>query len=313
VGGVSDLEMITLTNDHWRVGLVPENGGSVAFGQARIDGNWIDVLRPTPKDRLGQWWDVASFPLIPWSNRIRHGTLLWEGEAYQLRRWGTDDFAMHGTAVDFPWEVLEQAVDHTSLEFDARGYYGVNFPWDFVSRTEFTLDGPSLTCRMTIENTDDEAFPAGLGHHPYFVRALHSPTGAALGEEALLQVNCEHAYPLTNGMPDGPAGPLPPVADFRTSRALGDALVDHCLTARVGTTVAATIEYPGALTVDIKAGDLLSHVVVFVPVGESYFAVEPVTNANDAFTLHAQGVPDTGVFIIEPGETAATEFALILR
>jgi aldose 1-epimerase len=306
------IEPLVIVNGHWRVGLLPENGGCVAFGQARIGDTWVDVLRPTPPDRLGERWDTASFPLVPWSNRVRHGTLPWNDEAYQLRRWGTDDFAMHGTAVEFPWEVIERGTDHATLEFDARGYYGVNFPWDFVTRAEFMLDGARFGWRLSIENVDDETFPAGLGHHPYFVRTLTTGDGAAFDSGAQLQVNCERAYTLIDGMADGPAGPIPNSYDFRAMRPLGPDFVDTCQTAR-SSPIAATIEYPGALTVDLFADDLLSHLVVYLPVGEPFFAVEPVTNANDAFTLHALGVSGVGVFPVEPGERVSTGFSLSLR
>ena len=113
-------------------------------------------------------------------------------------------------------------------------------------------------------------------------------------------------------MADGPAGPIPSVADFRAMRPLGAVFVDTCQTARSGP-VAATIEYPGALTIDLEADDALSHLVVYLPVGEPFFAVEPVTNANDAFTLHARGVPGVGVLEVPPGETATAEFSLVIR
>ncbi|MBN2177443.1 MAG: aldose epimerase [Demequinaceae bacterium] len=306
------IEPLTIVNGHWRVGLLPDNGGCVAFGQARVGDAWVDILRPTPADRLGERWDTASFPLIPWSNRIRRGTLLWEGMAYRLRRWGTEDFAMHGTAVEFPWAVVEKGTDHATLRFDSRAYHGVNFPWGFVARTEFVLDGPRFTWAIEIENVDEEPFPAGFGHHPYFVRRLASEDGTPVGEEALLQVNCERAYLLDNGMAGGPAGPVPSVEDFRALRPLGTDFVDTCQTAR-SSPIAATIEYPGAAALDLEADDLLSHLVVYLPVGETFFAVEPVTNANDAFTLHALGVPGTGVLTIDPGKAVSAEFSLVLR
>lgn len=312
LGTSSDLTVVTLASESWRVGVVPENGGALAFGQVRVADGWVDVLRPTPNHLLGEWWDAASYPLLPWSNRIRHGMLLWEGREYQLRRWGTDDFSLHGTAVEFPWTVEDNDASHAVLEFDSRAYCGVNWPWTFVARVALTVDGPRLTVRTTLKNVDREPFPAGLGHHPYYVRTLASPDGAALGGEARLQINCERAYTLTNGMPDGPAGPLPPVLDFRTMRPLGTALVDDCLTGRSGP-IAATISYPDALDIDIEADDLLSHVVVFIPVGKDFFALEPASNANDGFTLHARGVPDTGVVVVAPGESVTADFSLVAR
>ncbi len=306
------LEVVEIANDHWRLGIVPENGAAVAYGKVRVGDAWVDILRPTPTALLGEWWDAASYPLLPWSNRIRHGTLLWQGKAYQLRRWGTDDFAMHGTVVYYPWTVADRAADRVTLEFDSRAFYGVNFPWAFAARIEYALDGPRFVCRTTLENVDSEAFPAGMGHHPYFVRSLTSPDGSSIGDEVRLQINCEESYPLTNCMPDGPAGPLPPVVDFREMRSLGTVLVDDCLTARSGS-IAATLEYPGTLTLDIAADELLGHVVVFIPVDKPFLAVEPVSNANDAFTLHAQGVSGTGVITLAPKKSVTAEFSIAVR
>ncbi len=305
-------DIVVIENEHWRIGLVPGTGGAVAFGQARANDTWVDVLRPTPNDKLHLPSKTASFPLVPWSSRIRHGSLLWDGEAYALRKRMGEDFSIHGTAVEFDWEVVEREAHRVVLRFDARGYYGVNWPWDFVARFEYALDGAAFLWRMSIENVDDATFPAGIGHHPYFVRALTDQAGGALGSEAHLQINCEKGYELENGMAFDAAGPLPAHADFREMRELGSTHVDDCLTRRTSP-LAASIEYPGVLAVDMKADDLLSHVVVYLPKGQEYFAVEPVSNAADGFTLHAKGVPDVGVFTVDPGATTTAEFTLTLR
>ncbi len=180
------VEILTIENSHWRIGFSPATGGSITSGQVRIGDAWVDVLRPTPEELLGEWWDTASYPLIPWSNRIRHSTLLWKGEAYQLRPWKTEDYAMHGTVVEFPWEVEDKGDDFVTLRFDARGYYGVNFPWDFVAHLEYRLEGKRLTVVTAVENVDDVAFPAGLGHHPYFLRQLRTPDGKNVGDVVTL-------------------------------------------------------------------------------------------------------------------------------
>jgi len=305
-------DIVVIENGHWRVGLVPGTGGSVAFGQARVNDAWVDVLRPTPGDKLHDAAETASYPLVPWSNRIRHGSLLWDGEAYALRKRMGEDFAMHGTAAEFEWEVVEREPDRVVLEFDARGYYGVNWPWDFVARFEYSLNGAAFLWRMSIENVDESTFPAGVGHHPYFVRTLTSPDGGALGSEARLQINGEKGYQLENGMASEGAGPLPAHADFREMRELGSTHVDDCITSRTSP-LAASIEYPGALAVDMKADDLLSHVVVYLPKGAGFFAVEPVSHANDGFTLFAKGVPGVGLFTVAPGATTTAEFTLTIR
>lgn len=305
-------DTLVIANSHWRVGLLPETGGAVGFGQARIGDAWVDLMRPTTPEHRGVPWDTASYPLFPYSNRIRHGTLLWDGEAYQLRRWGTEDFAMHGTAAEFPWEVTARGTDHACLEFDARGFYGVSWPWDFVARVTLSLDRERFTWRLELDNVDDEAFPAGVGHHPFFVRALRDATGAPLGAPAQLQINCDAEYALTNGMAEAAAGPVVANDDYRTLRDLGTAHVDTCLTARTSP-IMATIDYAGAAAIDIEADDTLGHCVVYVPQGRDFFAVEPVSNANDGFTLRALGVDGHGVRVVEPGDRLAAEFSFTLR
>ncbi len=303
-------EIVVIENESWRVGLIPSTGGSVAFGQTRIGDAWVDVLRPTPTEHLRSAPATASYPLVPWSNRIHHGALAWQGREYQLRINFPDGTAIHGTGSEFPWTVVEKAADRVVLEFVSTEFYGVNFPWSFTARFTYALDGNRFTWGMAVTNTDAEAFPAGLGHHPHFLRALTGADGNALGGEVQLQVNSEMTYPLEACMPVGPAATPPPHTDFRTLRPLGDPFVDDCFTGRTSP-VTATLEYPGALTVDFEADDLFQHVVVYIPQGQTFLAVEPVTNANDGFNLMRDGVEGHGVFVVEPGATVGAEFSLV--
>src|SRR5450756_2692977 len=77
-------DVVVLENEHWRVGVVPETGASVAFGQVRVDGEWCDVLRPTPTESLRHHADCSSYVLAPWSNRVRDGLLRFDGREWQL-------------------------------------------------------------------------------------------------------------------------------------------------------------------------------------------------------------------------------------
>lgn len=299
-------EILTLSNDRWRVGLVPETGGSVAFGQVRIGDAWEDVLRPTPEHDLTVASNTASYPLIPWSNRIRDGLLRWAGRDYQLRVNFPDGTAIHGTAKEYPWAVAEASDTHAVLEFVSRDVYGVNWPWTFTARVTFTLDGDRFTWTYAVENTDHETFPAGFGHHPYFLRQV---AGSA---DAVLQVEMDKAYELDNCLPSAQAGSIRPAADFREARELGHEFVDDCLTGRRGTRL-ATMTWPGRLALDWEADDLLEHAVLYIPQGQEYFAFEPVSNANDAFNIDADGVPGTGLFLVQPGETREASFSLTAR
>ncbi|WP_062519058.1 hypothetical protein [Demequina silvatica] len=296
-------EIITLENPHWRVGLVPATGGSVAYGQVRIGNEWADVLRPTSAADLSVASETASYPLVPWSNRIREGRLLWDGAPYALRTNWPDGTAIHGTGWEYPWEVVEHTGERAVLRFDSRDFFGVNWPWAFVARFTYALDGDRFEWTYAIDNVDEEPFPAGFGHHPFLLKRV------AGSGEGVLTLHCTRAYALENQMAVAAAGAIPAHADFSAGRPIGDTFVDDCLTGRTGE-VLATVEYPGALSLDVTADPLLSHAVLYVPPGKDFFALEPVSHANDAFTLQAQGVGGTGLVTLDPGATVEAGFAI---
>jgi aldose 1-epimerase len=45
--------------------------------------------------------------------------------------------------------------------------------------------------------------------------------------------------------------------------------------------------------------------VIYVPPGQDFFCVEPVTHVNDGFNLLVRGVDGTGVHVLAPGQTLA--------
>lgn len=296
-------QIITLENDLWQVGLVPASGGSVAFGRVKVGNEWVDVMRPTPDEDLAVAADTASYPLVPWSNRIRTGTLHWAGRTYQLRVNFPDGTAIHGAGKDYPWSVIEQTPTRVTMEFRSRDVYGVNWPWTFDAAFSFELDGDRFIWTYGITNTDHETFPAGFGHHPYFERSIRG------GADAVLQVNCELGYDLVDCMPTEAAGQIRPAADFRSARPIGQEFVDDCFTGRTGERL-ATIEWPGLVKLDVDADPLLGHAVLYIPPGKSFFAFEPVSNANDAFNLEDKGIHSTGLFLLQPGQTTTASFSL---
>jgi aldose 1-epimerase len=304
-------KILELRNDHWQVGVAPAAGAAVTHGRVQHAGGWVDLLRPTPEAVLDarrvDVGECASYVLLPWSNRVRDGRLRWRGRTYNLRVNSGDGTAIHGTARDFPWRVARSDATEVALTFDSRDFCGVNFPWAFSARVTYALDGPTFRIDTELRNEDDEEFPAGFGHHPYFQRTL---TGAD-DDAASLQVPCEQMYVLEESLPSGAPVPAEERVDFRTLRPLGEAFVDDCLTARApGEPI--RIAYDSGLTVTMHAEELYSHVVVYLPVGKPFFAVEPVTNANDAFTLLDEGVDGSGLFVLAPqaSTTATARLAL---
>jgi len=295
--GAPRRDLRVLENATWRVGVLPGIGASVAFGQIEDAGTWVDLLRPTPLDRHVTAEECASFVMLPWSNRVGGGVLAFGGRGYRLRVNADDGTAIHGTVRDFPWEVAVTTPTALVLTFDSRDFSGVNYPWPFSATITYQLADRRLTVVTEFCNQHDEPVPLGLGHHPYFVRALTGPD-----DGALLQVPYEQHFPLERALPTGPAVPVAERVDFRALRPLGDEFVDECFTARTAG-APLRIAYPlSGRSVTVGSDDAFTHAVVYIPRDRSYFAVEPVTNANDAFTLHERGTPSSGVVVVPPGE-----------
>src|SRR5258708_223408 len=94
-----------LENEAWQVGIIPETGASTAYGRICVDGSWVDLLRATLPDDYGKAPNCASFLLVPWSNRVRDGVMVWRGEKYQLKINHSDNTAIHGVGRDYPWHI----------------------------------------------------------------------------------------------------------------------------------------------------------------------------------------------------------------
>jgi aldose 1-epimerase len=314
VDGASQL--VTLRNDAWELDVLPATGASLAGGRIRTsDGVWRDLLRPTRRTVLGEPEKCSSFPMVPWSNRIQDGVLPFGGRTWQLQRNGADGTAIHGAARHSAWTVTDRTETRVVLELDTTGLVGVNFPWQFRAQITYALAGNKLVVGTSVRNVDREPFPAGFGHHPYLMRTLSAvgTTAPPTPGQPVLEVPAHKGYSLVNALASGPAGEVPQRADFRVARPLTSAFVDDVLTAwEPGAPVRISYQDLG-VSVDLHADPVYAHLVLYAPRKRPYFAVEPVTNVNNGFSLHAAGVPGTGVFVLEPGEERCGAFTMTVR
>ncbi|MCL1897760.1 MAG: aldose epimerase [Micrococcales bacterium] len=297
---------LALENAYWRVGVRPEAGAALTYGQVVSDAGPLDLLSPT--SFLGRV--TGSFPLIPWSNRIGGGLLDFAGQRFQLRL--DDDrgaTAIHGVVRDYPWVLRGADGFGCQLGFDSRGLVGVNWPWAFGAEVTYRLDGPRFEVVTELTNLDYSPWPAGLGHHPYFNRRLVPEAE----DEVVVQILCNQAYQLVDCLALAPPVPVPPELDFRTARSFGDEVaLDDCLTSRAPGNLAATLSYPkSGVEIAMEADPILGCMVLYVPQDESgVFALEAVTNCNNAFALAARGMAGTGVFLLEPGQTVRATWSM---
>lgn len=290
-----------LENDRLRLVVDPQQGVNVLAFDVQRGNGWLSVM---PDARGGQSdLKASSFVLIPYSNRIEGGRFTFQSQAYQLAN--GERHASHGDVRGRAWQV--DTVNATALHcsFDSRVFGDVNWPWPFTATLAYTLQESTLFSRLTVTNQGGSAMPAGLGWHPYYNRML-----TRAGEPVQLQFQVQSVYPDANDnrIPSGPAQPLAPNQDFSTQRALTpDNFIDACF---YGYASNGSITWPeSGVKLSYRCSSSCTHLILFNPT-KPYFAVEPVTNANNGINLYAQGDPTSGIRVLAPGETLEATFAV---
>jgi aldose 1-epimerase len=80
----------------------------------------------------------------------------------------------------------------------------------------------------------------------------------------------------------------------------------------VGWSRCAVVDWPErAARLVMTATPPLDVLVVYTPSGRQYFCAEPVSHVTDAVNLVASGRTDTGLRVLEPGETLRAAVTLV--
>lgn len=302
---------IELATERLRLWLDPERGVEWRALHARRGDDWLalvpDCRDDAPSPRAGQSeaapLPAASFHMLPYSNRIRDGRFEYDGVTHQLGR--PDKHAIHGALRRLPWSVQTVTATRALCTFDSRTVTGVDWPWPIEASIDHVLVDGRLSSELSLTNRGDTPMPAGFGWHPYFVREVEP------GAHPTLTLPVDAVYPDADGdaLPDGAPVPLPAELDFRSPRALDpEQRIDCCLAGLAGR---CKVRWPDAgVGFSLQASPVCGHLVLFNP-DMPHFAVEPVSNANDAVNLEARGI-DAGLQRLAPGETLRATMTLIL-
>lgn len=275
-----------MSSEELVVELLPAVGGRCH----RVQAFGRDLLRvPEDASVLGEdpfFW--GWYPLVPWSNRVPGAQLAWRGRHIHLPANYPDGSALHGLAYAAPWSVRAPG------DYEFR-YAGGAFPWDHTARQTWTVEGPTLTQVLTVENQSGQPMPAGLGIHPWW-----------LADGRLeVHVPCRQAYDCRDGLAIGPPVPARPLAGpvpWGT---------DHLFTGLEANEV--LLRWPDW---DIEAVLAFSgpadhvHVAAFEHAGA--VAVEPVTHAGDGHRRLEDGEPGA-IDVLLPGATLSVEYRLTVR
>ena len=291
------MRLLELVTNDATVAIAPEVGGSIVS----FDVGGRPILRPTPQAALEarDVRDVGCYPLVPYSNRIRNARLDFGGRHFELaHNFGNHPHSIHGVGWQRAWTVAEASPDAVRLAFshDARGDNALAWPWPFEATQAFHLaqpfaDHPSvvLVATLALRNTGTEAFPFGLGFHPFFPK--RASTRLAFHAERVWK---NDATQLPHSLVA-----IPPDWHFDPPRALDAIALDNVFTDWRGS--AALDDDTRGASIRIDADRALAFVVVYAPPAGDFVAIEPVTHETDAFNRSAAGACATGMRILAPG------------
>lgn len=270
--------MSAIEQGQTRLTFLPRVGGAVA--SFTIAGR--DVLRPATVEADDALM-TASFPLVPFCNRIPHGRFVFGGREVALPpNLAGHPHALHGQGWRSAWAVERAAGGEALLSHD---HAPDAWPWAYRAEQRFQLLDAGFRVELSVINMGETAMPAGLGFHPYFPRRPGETLTAANDGVWLIDTD---ALPTIHH-----SGPWE--ADWTAGAPVeGHGLIDHCYT---GWDQRAVLRAPGQPDTVITASPECRWLHVYVPPGEDYLCVEPCASRPNPF-----GEGDTGMVVLQPGE-----------
>ncbi len=283
------MSLLSLRAGRLALDLAPDCGGSIA--RFAIEGTG-DILRPTPVEALvsGKGNNASCYPLVPFSNRIAEGRLIFDGETIKLAsNWPEQRHPMHGDGWSRPWVVAHSDAHSADLIYEHDGLLG--WPFRYRARQSFRLDDDRLTVLMSLENRERRAVPGGIGLHPFFTRDADSDLTCRTMDVWLTDAEVISTERV----------PVPASWDFSQPRRVDDVVLDHCFDGWDGR---ATLRWPSrGFAIEMSATEPFRHLVIFTPPQRPFFCVEPVSHANGAI----------GQTHLADGATLAGEISLAVR
>jgi len=158
--------ILTLRAGNAFLEIIPEVGGSITRYCLVTEEQTLNFLRPAIQSGYAKHdpREMASFPLIPFSNRIRNGHFKFQGREIKLPlNFYPGVHSIHGHGWKVLWTVTEKSENKATIEYQL---LPDEWPFSYLARQVFDLEASSLTVNLQINNTGNSAMPVGMGQHP---------------------------------------------------------------------------------------------------------------------------------------------------
>lgn len=282
--------IVTLAAGHLTLELSPSIGGS-------ISAMWWDAATPLLRacnSASENVLDAASFPLVPFVNRISGGQFRFRGREVRLAaNMAGDPNPLHGQGWLSAWEVEEASDTRAALSYS---HAAGEWPWDYEARQEFALDPDGLSLRLSCRNASAAPMPCGLGQHPYF----------PCGPQTRIDTDVVSAWTIDDHVL--PLEQVPAKGRFDlTDRLVCGQGLDHGFGGWGGE---ARLSDP-AWCYDLRLSSLQAKFFqLFSPVAGGILVAEPVTHANAALNRPETEWSELGLRVLGPGEEMALDMRL---
>jgi aldose 1-epimerase len=278
-----------------KLGLVlnPSIGGSILAFEW-VDG---DLTRPILRECNSESQNVleaASFPLVPFSNRIRGGRFTFRGREVRLTpNMAGDPSPLHGQGWLNPWRVEAATEQRAVLTYR---HHAGEWPWDYEARQEFTLDERSFSSRLTCRNVSNDPMPCGLGFHPYFPCGSETRIDTQVTDVWTID---EHVLPVEKVPAEGRY-------DLRDRLVCGQDL-DNGFGGWGGEARMNDPAWPYDVCLSSPEANFFQ---LYSPTAGSIFVAEPVTHANAALNEPEERWPELGMQVLKPGGELSLDMRL---
>ena len=280
------LKVITLQHKKIKLNLLPEIGGRISS----LIFDDFHVLRPIPLHDIKSLflYKGGSFPLVPFSNRIKNAKFKFNETEFNLNQ-NSFPHAIHGHGYLSEWSILEQT--NASAKIIYRHHGGkLGWPWSYEITQSIHLNNLSCLMQFKLMNKSKSNMPFGFGIHPFF----------NFNDEIRLKFKASKEW---DGQPeDFPTKTKPIENNFniRNGRALWKNEKTVCYENFDGK---IQIIWPyKKKKITIKADKIFNHLIVHVPKGEEYFCIEPVSHPTNGFNLIQAKEENIGSWFLVPND-----------
>ena len=106
-------------------------------------------------------WGRHAPILFPYTGKLTEGKFIAKGREYKG--------SPHGFARDMEHTLVEQSDERLVLELRSNEVTREKFPYEFILRSVFTLEGNTVHHTLQVDNPGGECLRFGIGYHPAFV------------------------------------------------------------------------------------------------------------------------------------------------